>query len=75
MKSKKQKYYKPEIKVYPADTDNLLQTVSVTPNGNGSGNTPWNGEQEYEGQTTIVGDGSSVAPAKNWGDIWEEESE
>jgi len=73
MERKKRAYTTPTIKVYPIQEDNLLQAASVTPNGNASGTTSWDTEQEQNGGELLIGDDSNVAPAKSWGNVWEEE--
>ena len=73
MENKKRAYTTPKIKVYPILDDYLLLTASITPNSNASGTTSWDTEQEQNGGELLIGDDSNVAPAKSWGNVWEEE--
>ena len=72
MECKKRVYTMPEIKVYPVENDNLLKTVSVTPNGTASDAAQWDAEQEIDNGEWTVGDKSQVVPAKDWGSVWDE---
>ena len=71
----KQVYMSPSIEVLIFPEEQLLQTVSVTPNQSTSSATPWDAEQEHQGGTTLIGDTSGVAPAKKWGSVWDDDEE
>lgn len=74
-KKGKRKYEKPISKVYSLQTEQFLQTVSVTPDGkNSENNVPWENEQEYQGGTITIGDDSNTAPAKK-NNIWSDGEE
>ena len=72
--NKKRAYTSPEIKVYPIQ-EVLFICASITPNANTSGTTSWDAEQEHNGGGVVIGDGSSIAPAKTWGNLWEDDTE
>ena len=56
-------------------TEQFLQTVSVTPDGkNSENNVPWENEQEHQGGTITIGDDSNTAPAKK-NNIWSDGEE
>jgi len=71
MERKKRAYTTPEIKVYPMRSEPFM-SPSVTPNGSASGTSNWDADEAHEGGTFYIGDKSSVAPAKDWGNVWEE---
>ena len=76
MKQKeKQKYEKPMSKIYILQTEQFLQTASVTPNGQSSSESQWSPDQEQNGGTIIVDDGQNIAPAKKSSGFWDEEGE
>ena len=72
-KKGKRKYEKPISKVYSLQTEQFLQTASVTPNGEASETSQWDTEQEHSGGTIYIGSDSNVAPSKSWGSTWEDE--
>ena len=72
MEHKKRAYTKPEIKVYPTELNNSLLQASITPSPSMS-YYYWDNPEEIDEGSIIIGDPSSVAPAKNWGNVWEEE--
>ena len=75
MECKKRVYTMPEIEVYPVENDNLLKTVSVTPNGTASNAAQWDADQEVDGGSSRIRNSNDNVPAKNWGNVWEEEEE
>lgn len=72
-KTAKQMYTSPCIKVFTLHAEQLLQTVSVTPNAQETTTTPWDSEQEHQGGLEIIGDGSDIAPAKRSNGLWDAE--
>ena len=73
-KTVKRTYTSPCIKVFTLHAEQLLQTVSVTPNTQESVSD--NGEyHEYDGGIGFIGDGSDVAPAKKSGGLWSDDSD
>lgn len=72
MEHKKRAYTKPEIKIYPTELNNSLLQASITPSPSTS-YYYWDNPEEIDEGSVIIGDPSSVAPAKNWGNVWEEE--
>lgn len=74
MECKKRAYTTPEIKVYPMQSDFFI-CGSVVPDVNTSSNASWEADQEHNGGTIFLGDGSNVSPAKSWGSVWEDGAE
>jgi len=70
--NRKESYVKPECNVVQLTMEQLICVVSVRPDASFSSSSLYDDKGEHDVGTILIGDPSTVAPAKQGG-LWEED--